>query len=204
LTVAGMTGGALMTALTGPGRSCQTRKPDQNGRIGRSRRSGGGGRSAIVVVVVGGTVVVVVVGGTVVVVVVVVGGVVVVVVVVGGGIVIVVVVVVGGVVDVVVVGNGSGSGNSWISPPGEVVVVVMTEGLVEMTLGWVDVLPGLAVEELVEWETGDFVGDFGVLLKITIFGTAVVGLAPGVAVVGGTVSGGGVATVVGAAAARDG
>jgi hypothetical protein len=119
-----------------------------------------------------------------------------------------VVVVVGGVVVVVVVGNGSGTGDGWDGPPGEVVVVVMTEGLVEMTLGWVDAFPGLAVEELVEWEPDGFVGafvdEFGVLLKITIVGTAVVGTAPGVVDVGGTVAGGGVTTVVGAAAARAG
>jgi hypothetical protein len=155
-----------------------------------------------VVVVVGGSVVVVggsvvVVGGSVVVVggsVVVVGGSVVVVggsvVVVAGGLVVVVVggcvVVVGGTVVVVVVGNGSGSGNSRIGVPPAVVVVPPTEDLVEMTVGWVCVLPGLLPDELVDECEGAVVvvDEFSGLLKITIFGTTVVWPASGAVVVG--------------------
>jgi hypothetical protein len=142
-----------------------------------------------VVVVVGGSVVVVVVGGGGRVVVVVGGSVVVVVV--GGS---VVVVVVGGSVVVVVVGNGSGSGNSWIGVPADVVVVVLlTEGLVE-TLGWVDDFDGLVAEELLAEElvaeelvrvvTDVVVDELGGLVKMTVFGITVVGVAPSAAVVG--------------------
>jgi hypothetical protein len=152
-----------------------------------------------VVVVVGGSVVVVV-GGSVVVVVVGGGGRVVVVVVVGGSVVVVVVggsvvvVVGGGSVVVVVVGNGSGSGNSWIGVPADVVVVVLlTEGLVE-TLGWVDDFDGLVAEELLAEElvaeelvrvvTDVVVDELGGLVKMTVFGITVVGVAPSAAVVG--------------------
>jgi len=130
--------------------------------------------ASVVVVVVGGGLVVVVVGGTVVVV----GGWVVVV----GGL---VVVVVGGTVVVVVVGNGSGSGNSRIGVPPAVVVVPPTEDLVEMTVGWVCVFPGLLPEELVDECEGDevVVEGFSGVLKITIFGTTVVWPAPDAVVV---------------------
>jgi hypothetical protein len=170
----------------------------------------------VVVVVVGGSVVVVgasvvvVVGGSVVVVV---GGSVVVVV--GGGLGFVVVVVVGGTVVVVVVGNGSGSGKSWIGVPEVVVVVELPEGWVpedwvEMTAGWVVTFPGFVVDEVFERVV---VGvDFG--LKTRILGTTVVVVAAlgapvvvGVLVPGlaGFVVGGGVATVVvGTAAVSDG
>jgi hypothetical protein len=146
-----------------------------------------------------------------------------VVVVVGGGLGLgfVVVVVGGGLVVVVVVGNGSGSGNNWIGPTGDVVVVVaFTEGLVDMTVVCVPDFPGLLGEELPEWETVVVVEDFNGLVKITIFGTAVVvGAAPAVPVadvegvegvvvgvpwLAGFVVAGREATVVGAAAARVG
>jgi hypothetical protein len=166
-----------------------------------------------VVVVVGASVVVV--GASVVVVA---GGLLVVVVgasvvVVAGGLLVVVVgasvvVVVGAVVVVVVVGNGSGSGNSWIAGPEVVVVVEFVETL-EMTLGWVVTFPGFVVE-VVERETVVVVDDFG--LKITILGTAVVVLELGAAVVAGVLAPGvaapvvgtSVTTVVGTAAVSDG
>jgi hypothetical protein len=168
---------------------------------------------ASVVVVVGASVVVVV-GASVVVVVgasvVVVGASVVVVVDFGR----VVVVVGGGDVVVVVVGNGSGSGNSSIGVPSVVVVVLPPcEGLVEMTLGWVCVFPGLLPEEVVVVCFVVGVEEFFGLLKITIFGTTVVAMTPGTPdVVGvlpvlpvlpvwaGTVTAGFETTVVGTAA----
>jgi len=169
---------------------------------------------ASVVVVVGASVVVVV-GASVVVVVgasvvVVVGASVVVVV--GGGLGLVVVVVVGGTVVVVVVGNGSGSGNSWISTDVVVVVELAVAGWVEMTLGWVVTFAGLVVVEVVEREAAVVVVDFG--LKTMILGTAVVVAALGATavvvdvlvpgfvglVVGGWVT----AVVVGTAAVRAG
>jgi hypothetical protein len=144
------------------------------------------------------------------------------VVVVGGGEV-VVVVAGGGEVVVVVVGNGNGSGNNWIVGPGFVVVV---EGLVEMTVGLVELplvcdpdLPDLVVGDVDEWEPVD-VDDFDDLLddlfeglvKITIRGTVVVGVVVvvgpaaldavvvGVTELAGCVTGGFEATVVGTAA----
>jgi hypothetical protein len=146
------------------------------------------GGSVSVVVVVGGSVsVVVVVGGSVSVVVVVGGSVVVVVgasvVVVGGGGFGFVVVVVGGTVVVVVVGNGRGSGNRVMGPTGDdVVVVVLTAGLVETTVVCVPDLPGLLGEEPPEWATVVVVADFEGLVKMMILGTAVVGAAPVVVV----------------------
>jgi hypothetical protein len=190
------------------------------------------GGDVSVVVVVGGASVVVVVGASVVVVVgasvvvvvgasvvVVVGGGRCVVVVVGGACVVVVVgagrvvVVVGGAVVVVVVGNGSGSGNSWIGDVFWVVVVVppppppVWDGLVEMTLGWVCVFPGLPDDAPDEWDGEVVVGELGGLLKITIFGTTVVVMTPEAPVVvgvppefEGTVTDGFDTTVVGTAA----
>jgi hypothetical protein len=174
--------------------------------------------ASVVVVVVGASVVVVVVGGSVVVVVV--GGGLLVVVVVGGGD--VVVVVAGGEVVVVVVGNGKGSGNSWIVGPGFVVVV---EGLVETPVVLVELplvcapdFPDLVVGDVVEREPVDvddfddlFDDLFDGLVKITILGTAVVGVVVvgpaalvaavvGVTELAGCVTGGFEATVVGTAA----
>ena len=114
-----------------------------------------------------------------------------------------------------VVGNGSGSGKSWIGVPEVVVVVELPEGWVpedwvEMTAGWVVTFPGFVVDEVFERVV---VGvDFG--LNTRILGTTVVVVAAlgapvvvGVLVPGlaGFVVGGGVATVVvGTAAVSDG
>jgi hypothetical protein len=110
-------------------------------------------------------------------------------------------------VVVVVVGNGSGSGKSWIGGAEVVVVVELPVGVfddwVEMTLGWVVTFPGFVVDEVVEREAVVGVDDFG--LKTRILGTTVVVVAAlgapvvvGVLVPGlaGFVVGGGVATVV--------
>jgi hypothetical protein len=192
------------------GRPLPRPSADQNGSGGRSCRIGPKPiittGEVSVVVVVGASVDGVVVGGVVSVVVVVGASVVVVV---GAGF---VVVVVGGTVVVVVVGNGSGSGNSWIGVPSVVVVVLPPcDGLVEITLGWVCVFPGLlSGTVVVEWDGVVVVDEPFGLVKITIFGTAVVGMttgAPAVPVVvgvapvfAGTVTAGFETTVVGTAA----